>query len=155
MSNLLPVLKNRREFDLQKKRGMFVDELFRNEHSPILMYGEDQGDSMMYKQSNDDIENNRLKELAIKNLENLNVPVQVQEMHGFKIAMSQHEYAAEKILDKAFMKNLAAQLGSDLIVVGIPMKGFMAAVAKGKGEVNLLSAVVNHYKNAQTDPISD
>ena len=155
MSNLLPILKNRQEFERQKARGMFVDELFGNEQSPILMYGEDKGAYMEYTQSKSDNEDKQIKEQAIKNLENLEVPFQVQEMQGFKIAMAQHEYAAEKILDKNYMKKIASDLGSDSIVLGIPMKGFLAAVAKGKGEANLYGAIVQQYQNAQTYPISN
>jgi len=155
MSNQLPILKNRKEEDIQKQRGMFVDQLFGSEHSPILMYGVDNGSFMEYSQSNGDDEDKQIKEQSIKNLENLDVPYQVQEMQGFKIAMAQHEYAAEKILDKSFMKRIAADLGTNSIVVGIPMKGFMAAVAKGSGEAKLYGAIVQQYQNAETYPISD
>ena len=155
MSNLLPVLKNRQEFELQKGRGMFVDELFGNEHSPILMYGEDKGEYMSYSPSKNEEEDRLVKEQAIKNLEDLDIPYQIQETQGFRVAMVQHEYAAEKILDVGYMKKIATDLGSNAIVVGIPMKGFLAAVAKGQGEANLFGAIVNQYNNAQTYPISD
>ena len=155
MSTLLPILKNRQEFEVQKKRGMFVDELFGNEHSPILMYGVDKGAYMEYSQSKSEDEDKQIKEQAIKNLENLEVPFQVEEMQDFKIAMAQHEYAAEKILDKNYMKKIASALGSNSIVVGIPMKGLLVAVAKGKGEANLYGAIVQQYQNAQTYPISN
>ena len=155
MSTLLPILKNRQEFEVQKERGMFVDELFGNEHSPILMYGVDKGAYMEYSQSKSEDEDKQIKEQAIKNLENLEVPFQVEEMQEFKIAMAQHEYAAEKILDKNYMKKIASALGSNSIVVGIPMKGFLVAVAKGKGEANLYGAIVQQYQNAQTYPISN
>lgn len=155
MSSLLPILKNRQEFEVQKGRGMFVDELFGNEHSPILMYGEDKGAYMEYSQSKSENEDKQIKEQAIKNLENLEVPFQVQEVQGLKLAVAEHEYAAEKILDKYYMKKIASKLGSNSIVVGIPMKGFMVAVAKGKGEANLYEAIVQQYQNALTYPISN
>lgn len=155
MNNLLPVLKNRQEFNMQKKRGMFVEELFINEHSPILMYGEDKGEYVTYSQSQGAVEDRKIKDEAIRNLENLNIDYDIQEMGGAKIMMCQHEYAAEKILDKTFMKKIGKELGSSAIVVGIPMKGFMAVVAKGKGEANLYGAVLNQYKNPETYPISN
>ena len=155
MSNLLPILKNRQELEVQKGRGMFVDELFGSETSPIIMYGVDNGEYMEYSQSKNEDEDKKTKEQAIRNLESIEVLIQVQEMQGFKIAVAEHEYAAEKILDKTFMKKLASDLGSNSIVVGIPMKGFMAAVAKGKGEANLYGAIVQQYQNAQTYPISN
>ena len=134
---------------------MFVDELFGNEHSPILMYGEDKGEYMSYSPSKNEEEDRLVKEQAIKNLEDLDIPYQIQETQGFRVAMVQHEYAAEKILDVGYMKKIANDLGSNAIVVGIPMKGFLAAVAKGQGEANLFGAIVNQYNNAQTYPISD
>lgn len=155
MSDLLPILKNRQEFQKQKSRGMYVEELFGNENSPILMYGEDKGAYIAYNQSTSENEDKQIKELAIKNLENIEVPFHVEVMQGFKIAMAEHEYAAEKILDKNYMKKLAAELDSNSIVVGIPMKGFLVAVAKGQGEANLYGAIVQQYQNAQTYPISN
>jgi hypothetical protein len=134
---------------------MFVEELFGHAQSPILMYGEDHGDSMIYSPAQTPEENEAVKANALKNLERLDIPFEVAEMQGFKIAMAQHEYAAEKILDKHYLRKLAAGLGSNSIVVGIPMKGFMVATAKGQGEAKLYGAVVNQYKNAQTYPISD
>lgn len=155
MSNLLPILKSRQELERQKERGMFVEELSSNANSPIIMYGVDKGDHMEYTQSKGDKEDLKIKNQAIKHLEALEIPIHMQEMEGIEIAMVQHEYAAEKILDSQFMKKLAARLGSQSIVVGIPMKGFMVAVAKGNGEANLYGATVKQYNNAQTYPISD
>ncbi len=154
MSNLLPILKNRQEFEKHKGNSMLIDDLF-NEHSPIVMYGEDKGAFIEYFPSKSKNEDERIKNQAIENLKKLEVPFQVQEVQGFKIAMAQHEYAAEKILDKNYMKKIASGLGSDSIVVGIPMKGFLVAVAKGKGEANLYGAIVQQYENAQTYPISN
>lgn len=154
MSNLLPILKNRQEFDGQKARGMFVDELFGSPASPILMYGNDNGNFMMYEASKGESEDKIIKEEAIKNLEKLDIPFHVQEIQDFKIVMAQHEYAAEKILDQNYMKKIAAALDTNAIVVGIPMKGFISAVAKGKGEGNLFGGIVRQYENAQTYPIS-
>lgn len=155
MSNLLPVLKNRQELELQKGRGMFVDELFGNEQSPILMYGEDKGEYIQYTASQNEEQNLQTKEQALKNLVDLEIPFQVEDLGGFKIAMVQHEYAAEKILDEAYLKKVAEGLGTNDMVVGIPIKGFLAAVAKGQGEANLFSAVVKQYNNPPTYAISD
>lgn len=155
MSNLLPILKNRQEQYAQKERGMFVEELFGNENSPIIMYGIDKGDYMEYSQSVGNEEDEKIKQQAISNLQNLEVHFEVQKMEGFNIALCQHEYAAEKIIDKTFMKRIGVDLGSNSIVVGIPMKGFLVAVAKGKGEENLYGAVKKQYENAQTYPISN
>jgi predicted transposase YbfD/YdcC len=155
MSNLLPILKNREELEVRKKRGMFVEEVFDSEQSPIIIYGIDKGDHIEYSQSKSADEDIRIKEQAIENLKSIEIPIQLQEMQGFKIAMAQHEYAAEKILDKEFLKKLAEKLDANSIVIGIPMKGFLAAVAKGKGEANLFGAVDKQYNNAQTYPISN
>ncbi len=155
MDQLLPILKNRQEFEGQKQRGMFVDELFGNEQSPILMYGQDRGAYMEYSQSKTEHEDKETKEQAIKNIENLEISYEIRETKGFKIAMLEHEYAAEKILDKNYMNKIASDLDSDAIVVGIPMKGLMAVVAKGKGEDLLYGATLQQYQEAPTYPISD
>lgn len=154
MSNLLPILKNRQEFAKHQERGMFIDEFFVHDNSPFLMYGEDHGTHMSYSASQNQEADAKIKAEAIKNLEKIEIPIELQDMNGLTIATVSHEYAAEKILDKAFMKKVGEKLESNAIMVGIPMKGFMVAVAKGKDEGKVKGATGMQYDNAETYPIS-
>ncbi len=155
MKKLLPILKPAAQKERQIANGMFVEELFGSEDSPIIMYGEDNGNFIAYSPAKTEEEKKQIKEQALQNLAQIKIPYHIEKLDDFKIAIIQHEYAAEKILDKEFLKKLASDLNTSTIVVGIPQKGFMAAVAKGKGEANLYGATQKMYAQPQTYPISD
>lgn len=155
MKLLLPVLKNRIEKKRQEERELFIEELFSSSNSPIIMYGEDNGNFIAYSPAKTEEEKKKIKEEALNNLSKIEVPYIIEDMGDYKIAIAQHEYAAEKILDKEYMKKLSEVLDSNSIVVGIPEKGFLAAVAKGKGEANLYGAVKKMYAKPNTYAISD
>lgn len=155
MKKLMPILKHRDEFERQNDRDMFVDEFFGEGIGPFAMYGEDGGDFISYSPSKNAEEDAQTKATALENLAATDVPIQIMEPGGFKLAWCEHEYAAEKIMDPAFLKKLAAELGTKGVVVGIPMKCLLVAVATGQGEQNLFSAVTKQYQNTSTYPLSD
>ncbi len=155
MKQLLPILKNRIEKEKQEERGMFIEDLFSGNNSPIIMYGEDNGNFIAYTPAKTDEEKKKVKEKALSNLKKIEVPYQIEDMGDYKIIIAQHEYAAEKILDQDFMNKLSQVLESKSIVVGIPEKGFLTAVAKGKGESNLYGAVKKMYAKPNTYALSD
>lgn len=155
MDNILPVLKSSQQLKDHKEKGLFVEELFAAKGSPFFLLGEDNGETTTYTISKGKDADLAIKEQALKNLEKVDVELDTQELEDFKIVLCQHEYAAEKILDKDFLSKVSQELGSDSLVIGIPIKGFFAAIAKGKGEANLYNAVVNQFDNAPTYPIAN
>ena len=154
-AKILPVLKNRLELDLQKKRGMFVDELFpsSNENSPLVMYGKDRGICIEYSPSKSSESDLTTKEEAINNLKNIEIPFEINNESELCFSIIQHEYAAEKILDKNFMKVLANELSADELTVGIPMKGVMVAAPKEAAQA-LVKMTESIYDSGENDPIS-
>jgi len=157
MNNYFPILKNVNQFEKYKNENFYIEHLFVSDkkNSPIILYGEDQGNLIMYSPSVSPEADQKIKEQALQNLKQINVPVQIENVQGNDILIAQHEYASEKILDKDFLLQISKKLGSSSILVGIPVKGFLAACAQGKGDNNLYGAVNNMYKNPQTYPISN
>ncbi len=155
MYNILPILRNFQELQDQKAKGLYTEEIFPASKSPFILLGEDNGDTTTFALSKGENADQALRNKAIKNLNGIKVDMDIQEVEGFKIALCQHKYAAEKILDKPFLEKVSHELGSESLVIGIPIIGFFAAIAKGKGEANLYNAVVNQYNNASTYPLAN
>lgn len=156
MSNILPILKNRSEFEVQKSRGMFVEviaEGLSNENTPFVIYGEDMGAYMQYCPSEDTETDKKTKDLALENLKNLGVDISIEDNDGIKMAFVEHEYAAEMILDEEFLSRLCTELGNKTIAVGIPMKGVMVAAEFGSAkEIGYMTSA--GYEQSPTYPIS-
>ncbi len=155
MKKILPVLKNSQEYEMQKNRGLYVERLFDHDSSPFIMLGIDKGTHLEYSVPKNESEKKLIRQKAIENLQQIDVPVKIETIEGVNIALINHEYAAEKILDKNFMRKLSDILKAKAIVVGIPIKGLMLASPKGKGEIIVHNAVINAFKNPPTYPISN
>jgi uncharacterized protein YtpQ (UPF0354 family) len=155
VEKILPVLKNRSELDLQKKRGMFIDELFPSsaQNSPIIMYGEDIGVCIKYSPSSGSEIDLKTKNIALKNIKDINVPFEIQNQNGIKFSIIQHEYAAEKILDQDFLRKLSNQLNAEQLTIGIPMKGIMVVAPKEAAQA-LIKMTESIYHSNQNEPIS-
>jgi len=155
MNNILPILKNNDQYQAYKQHNFFVEYLFAPDptNSPIVVYGKDRGNLIEYSPSKSKEEDMKIKETAINNLKQIEVPFEMVKVDGNDLLYAQHEYASEKILDKEFLIKISEVLGSSSILIGIPIKGFLAATAKGKGENNFLGSIINMYDNPQTYPI--
>ena len=149
MEKVLPVLKPKSEYNLQSERGMYIDKLMDFDESPFVMYGTDMGEAVVYTQSVSSEENVKTKNQAIQNLKELNVNLSFENLSGMKIAIAQNEYAAEKIVDSDFLKNISNQLNSKEIVIGIPVKGFFAAVSKDSNLLKFGAVIKKQYENPQ------
>ena len=155
MNNILPILKNNDQYQTYNQHKFFIEYLFPSDqaNSPIVVYGEDKGNRIEYSPSKSKEDDVKIKETAINNLKQIKVPFEIVKVEGNDLLYAQHEYAAEKILDKEFLIKISKALGNSSILVGIPIKGFLAATAKGKGENNFLGSITNMYDNPQTYPI--
>ncbi|MBK9193138.1 MAG: hypothetical protein IPM77_17470 [Crocinitomicaceae bacterium] len=149
MDKILPVLKPKAEFNKQNERGMFIDKLMEFDESPFVMYGTDMGQMVAYSQSSSVEENLKTKNQALSNLMKLDVNLNFENMQGMKVAFAQHEYAAEKILDIEFLKFISNKLNSKEIVIGIPVKGFFAAVSKDSNLLKFGAVIKKQFHNPQ------
>ena len=89
------------------------------------------------------------KNQASSNLMKLDVNLNFENIQGMKVAFAQHEYAAEKILDIEFLKFISNKLNSKEIVIGIPVKGFFAAVSKDSNLLKFGAVIKKQFHNPQ------
>lgn len=96
---------------------------------PIIAYGRDYPNTFAYyhrdNEGGEDVE--ALRAEALENLSGIEVEVDVIEVGDDLELVSVHGsfFAAEKVLDQAFMLEMHERVGSDLLAVGIPKKGLM------------------------------
>ena len=154
MDTLLPILKHKSELALQQGRGMYVDYVIDKPSSPLVMYGVDSGGAMAYSPSEGEESDLQKKADALVNLWSLDVPYTLHDADGTPIAVAEHEYAAEKILDPLYLIAVANALQSDEIVVGIPAKGVLIVGPKACA-AGVHNAARNLYERNNTYPISD
>ena len=159
MDKLLPILKTsdyRRDDNL-----VFKEFLFENEVSPIVAYGKDAGNMIMYESASDEedfkLKFPEIRSEAMANLHAIEVNYQITDAEGSKILFAEgHEYASEKILDKDFMNKIAGELQCDSLMVGIPFKGLLIAIDSNSSmRLKLPVLVKQYYDNPQQDRISD
>jgi len=159
METLLPILKTadyRKDEKLQFKEFLFNDSI-----APVVAYGKDSGNAMVYESALDETDlYNRfpgIKKEALANLKVIDVDYQITDAEGAKILFAEgNEYASEKILDKDFMIKIAAELKCDTLMVGIPFKGVLMAIdSNSEMRLKLPVVVKQYFENPQQDPISD
>ncbi|MGO4918810.1 hypothetical protein [Maribacter spongiicola] len=159
MNTLLPILKTsdyRKDEKLQFKEFLFNDAI-----APVVVYGKDSGKAMVYEgAANESDLYDRfpaIKKEALANLKAIDVPYQITEAEGTNVLFAEgHEYASEKILDKAYMIKIAADLKCDTLMVGIPFKGVLMAIdSNSEMRLKLPVIVKQYFDNPQQDPISD
>ncbi|WP_324027031.1 hypothetical protein QSV08_04730 [Maribacter sp. BPC-D8] len=159
MDTLLPILKTsdyRKDEKLQFKEFLFNDAI-----APVVAYGKDSGNAMVYEGAADESDLYArfpdIKKEALANLKAIDVPYQITEAEGTNVLFAEgHEYASEKILDKAYMIKIAADLKCDTLMVGIPFKGVLMAIDSNSDMRLKLPVIVKQYfENPQQDPISD
>ncbi|MDP5060532.1 MAG: hypothetical protein NWP64_01305 [Maribacter sp.] len=159
MDTLLPILKTsdyRKDEKLQFKEFLFNDAI-----APVVAYGKDSGNAMVYESAANESDLYArfpaIKKEALANLKAIDVPYQITEAEGTNVLFAEgHEYASEKILDKAYMIKIAADLKCDTLMVGIPFKGVLMAIdSNSEMRLKLPVIVKQYFDNPQQDPISD
>ncbi|WP_036154706.1 DUF1444 family protein [Maribacter forsetii] len=159
METLLPILKTadyRKDEKLQFKEFLFNDSI-----APVVAYGKDRGNAMVYESASDESDlYNRfpgIKKEALANLKAIDVGYQITDAEGSKILFAEgNEYTSEKILDKDFMIKIAAELKCDTLMVGIPFKGVLMAIdSNSEMRLKLPVVVKQYFENPQQNPISD
>lgn len=93
---------------------------------PWIVYGEDAGDALALYHAEDVDEGayTQLHQAAEDNLAKQSVQTRSVSFGELSVVIVERSYyAAEKVLDEAFMNGLHAQLGDSLLLAGIPRKG--------------------------------
>jgi len=159
MGQLMPILK---PAGYRANEPLFFRELiFKSSAAPVVAFGVDEGDTVMYQGATDDADYRvklpAIKEEAFRNLAAIQTTLDIQPMGNTCIAFVMgSEYACEKILDKAFMKDLATRVGCESLMVGIPFKGTLIATdANGDQRLRFPVVVKKCYDDPQNDAISD
>lgn len=115
---------------------------------PVVVYGHDTSEAFGAFPAGSAGDLATLHEQAVANLAAQDVSVDTIETEGASlIAVSGSFYAAEKLLDRAFMIGLHRRLGHDLLAVSVPRRGlmFVAAVERAdKRELLILQAATRH-----------
>lgn len=125
---------------------------------PLMAYGEDLPHSFALFMRGGTREA-QLEALHAQALENLkSVPAEVQEVgEGAQklIAVSGHFFAAEKVLDVAFMRGLHERLQSPLLLAGVPRKGLLLVVngMEPQAARELIALCAKEYQQHETEPI--
>ena len=127
---------------------------------PLMAYGEDLPHSfaLFMKGGPREAQLDALHAQALENLRAVSPEVQeVGEGPHRLIAVSGHFFAAEKVLDVAFMRGLHERLHSPLLLAGIPRKGLLL-VMNGKVEprvsADLLALCAREHQKPDAEPLS-
>jgi hypothetical protein len=155
---LMPNLKPagyRKDVEFFYKRSIMDDP-----EAPVVAVGYDFGEGVEYQSANSKEEYDagfpKAWDEALLNLKEVAVNVEHQEYEGVKLAfVSGHEYAAEKILDMDFMREVVSNLGFHTAMVGIPFKGLMIVTdANSSLRFKFPNVIKQYYENPQSPAIS-
>lgn len=103
---------------------------------PIVVYGHDHPNTfaMMLKDAEATLDLAKLRREALANLASVEVQVQTVDLKSLSfLAVSGSYFAAEKILDEAFMLGLHRRLGAQLLAAAVPEKGHLFVVDATSG----------------------
>ncbi len=159
MAKIIPILKP--SGYREEETFLFKENLIDSEVSPIIAYGKDLGEMLIYESASDakdfDERFPLIKVDAIKNIESIDLKCEITEIENSKILfVEENEYASEKILDVNFMKQIAEDLDCSTLMVGIPFKGMLIAIdANSPLRLKLPVLVKKYFDNPQQDRISD
>ncbi|MEO1526259.1 MAG: hypothetical protein AAFX06_12540 [Planctomycetota bacterium] len=93
-----------------------------------------------------------LRDEAKANLQSIEVDVQVVEAEGRQILIvGGHYFAAEKVLDREFMKSIEEQLGVDRVAATAPARGMLFAASGDDDETIVMLAGLAHQAHADCD----
>ncbi|MET0401036.1 MAG: hypothetical protein ABW123_01480 [Cystobacter sp.] len=96
--------------------------------APLMAYGEDMPHSfsLFKREGVGEEEVDALHAQALENLRAIDVELQeVQEGPRRVLAVSGHYFAAEKVMDAAFLRTLHERLASEVLLAAVPRKGLL------------------------------
>ena len=141
--------------------GVYARRLFEElEESPLVVLSEDHPHTVAYPTSDgtDEDECQRLTAEAEENLRKVEVEIDKLPVEAEVDLYVVHGdyYAAEKILDEAFMHRLHGELRQELLAVSMPVKGQMFVTAGAQAHENLagLIAITERMYAEEPNPIS-
>ncbi len=115
---------------------------------PVVVYGHDTSEAFGAFPSGYAGDLDELHDQAVTNLARQEVSVDKVEVEGISlIAVSGNFYAAEKLLDRAFMRGLHRRFDHDILAASVPRRGlmFVAAVERSdKRELLVIQAATQH-----------
>ena len=115
---------------------------------PVIVYGHDTPETFGAFLASRAGDLAAIHDQALHNLAAQEPVVQDVEMQGVNVvAVSGSYYAAEKLLDRAFMRTLHRRLGHDILAVSVPRRGLMFVTAverSDKRELLVLHAATRH-----------
>ena len=103
---------------------------------PVVAYGKDAPNTFAFlPTSHEEGDLAQIRAAALETLRSIEVPVEEHMLEGQRLLVASGSYyAAEKILDEAFLTGLQQRLGAELIMVGAPAKGLLFATSAMGGE---------------------
>ena len=120
-----PLMVNLKPGSFPRDRGICRELLASGPRFPLIFLGHDQPNSFGYLPAGTPDSDRSFSE-ALANLARLELPAEEQEIAGLKfLVVSDHYYASEKILDRAFMQSLHRRLDAELLTAAIPHKGVL------------------------------
>lgn len=145
----LPILPNLRARSEARTAGLAFRPLFAgapdDDRFPVVVYGHDTPQTFGAFRAERAGDLDALHERALANLAGQEVTVEELELDGMTvIAVSGSFYAAEKLLDRGFLRGLHRRLGHELLAASAPRRGlaFITAVVRAdKREVLALKAL--------------
>lgn len=158
----LPILPNLRARGEARTAGLAFRPLFtgapEDDRFPVVVYGHDTPQTFGAFRAERAGDLDVLHDRALANLAGQEVTVEELELEGMTvIAVSGSFYAAEKLLDRGFLRGLHRQLGHDVLAASAPRRGlafFTAVTRADKREVLALKALTVQ-ESRTTRAISD
>jgi hypothetical protein len=156
---LLPTLRRRAEAEAS---GMLwrplADGLDAGDDLPVIGYGNDSEHSIsLLLRADGEARAEAVHAEALANLRTQKVETSLIESGGRRTAfVGGSFYAAEKLLDVDFVRDLHGQLGSALLAVGTPHRGrLIAAAIRDAGEAGILARMIaDAYRDAGSKALS-
>ncbi|HUQ05761.1 MAG TPA: hypothetical protein VM261_24830 [Kofleriaceae bacterium] len=134
---ILPTLRSRAEAEGGNyvTRPLF-EKLPPEAVAPLVCYGHD-GEATLALIRHDSGDPPVDHAAALANLRSHKVEIEEMEVAGVKLlSVGDSFFAAEKLLDVAFMKGLAMRLGDDMLGAAVPRRGVLLVTGLGKTPLN-------------------
>jgi hypothetical protein len=160
ISNIYPILENLHWL----KHGSFNIPLFlvdkKGYDFPAIAFinqNDDKTQTIIEDIEGINLSGSELVRLAFKNLQVLPLEWERQKLNGSPILALEAEWAAEKILDTAFLMEASEILQSPQIMVGIPKRGMILAAPYHKSNTDIVFStyVLELYEDMGCVPLSD
>lgn len=115
---------------------------------PVIAYGNDgERTFALLQRERHEVRADAIHHEALSNLPAQQVEVDALDIGGLRVLAVQGSFfATEKLLDEAFMRQLATRLGAPLLAVGVPRRGlmFVTAAAQAPALIRGFATIVAH-----------